>query len=319
MTTRPGVGSAHEPRPARSALALPILLVLAAGIGYGSIFAANKIVGEAGFPPIPYVFWQAALGAAFLLILSAVTVRVPRLDTFSLGHYAASATFGQVIPFLVLAFAAVKLSSGVITLTTTLVPALTYTFAFALRIERFRAMSVVGIALGIAGVLMIVLPEGGLSGAGSVRWMLIALLFPISAATNNMVVAKLRPPEASSVSLAAAVLTAASLFLFPLMLIVNGFTPFWDQGANVIGGLLWATVIQVIGYFALYEVIRRAGPVLFSQMAYIIVVAGLFWALVLFDESLGPWVWGAVVVMVAGLALANTGSRRPVAERPPSA
>lgn len=289
--------------------AVPVFLVVLAGVGYGSIFAANKIVGEAGFPAIPYVFWQTIFGAAFLLAVSTAVSRGPRLDRFSLAHYATSACFGQVIPFLVLAFVAVKLPSGVITLTTTLIPALTYLFALTLRIESFRALSLAGIALGFAGVLMIVLPAGGLSEAGSVGWVLVALLFPISAAANNMVVAKLRPPEASSASLAAGVLTTASLFLFVLMLIVNGFTPFWNQGWEVIGGLLWATGIQIVGYFALYEVIRRVGPVLFSQMAYLIVIAGLFWALVLFDERFGAWVWGAVAVMVLGLALSNFGAR----------
>lgn len=296
-------------RRGRAGLTVPVLLVLAAGVGYGSIFAANKIVGEAGFPPVPYVFWQTAFGAAVLLIVSALTSRMPRLDRFSLAHYAASASFGQVIPFLVLAFVAVKLHSGVVTLTTTLIPAFTYLYALTLRIEQVRLLSVAGIALGFAGVLMIVLPEGSLSQGGSVAWVLVALLFPLSAATNNMVVAKLRPPEASSASLAAAVLTVASLVLFILMLIVDGFTPFWDRGWEVIGGLLWATVIQVVGYIALYEVIQRAGPVLFSQMAYLVVIAGLFWALVLFDEQLGAWVWGAVAVMVAGLALSNFGAR----------
>ncbi len=303
------MGVAPEPDRGGTGLTLPILLVVAAGVGYGSIFAANKIVGEAGFPPIPYVFWQASIGAAFLLLVSTATSRTPRLDRFSLAHYAASASVGQVIPFLVLAFVAVKLPSGVLTLTTTLIPALTYLFALTLRIESFRALSVAGIVLGLAGVLMIVLPDGGLSETGSAAWVLVALLFPVSAATNNMVVAKLRPPEASSASLAAGVLSVASLFLFVLMLIVNGFTPFWDQGWAVIGGLLWATGIQVVGYFALYEVIRRAGPVLFSQMAYLIVIAGLFWALVLFDERLGAWVWGAVAVMVSGLVLSNFGAR----------
>ncbi len=303
------MNSTPEPGRGGTSLMVPVLLVVVAGIGYGSIFAANRIVGEAGFPPIPYVFWQASIGAAFLLIVSAATSRRPRLDGFSLAHYAASACFGQVIPFLVLAFVAVKLPSGVVTLSTTLIPALTYLFALTLRIESFRALSLAGIALGFAGVLMIVLPEGSLSESGSAAWVFVALLFPISAATNNMVVAKLRPPEASSASLAAGVLSVASLFLFGLMLIVNGFTPFWDRGWVVIGGLLWATAIQVVGYFALYEVIRRAGPVVFSQMAYLIVIAGRFWALVLFNERLGAWVWGAVAVMVLGLALSNFGAR----------
>jgi drug/metabolite transporter (DMT)-like permease len=252
------MNSTPEPGRGGTGLIVPVLLVVVAGIGYGSIFAANRIVGEAGFPPIPYVFWQAAIGAAFLLIVSAAMSRRPRLDRFSLAHYAASASFGQVIPFLVLAFVAVKLPSGVVTLSTTLIPALTYLFALTLRIESFRALSLAGIALGFAGVLMIVLPEGSLSETGSAAWVLVALLFPISAATNNMVVAKLRPPEASSASLAAGVLSVASLFLFGLMLIV---------------------------------------------------IAGLFWALVLFNERLGAWVWGAVAVMVLGLALSNFGAR----------
>lgn len=303
-------GSA-APEPGRPAgFTVAVLLVLAAGVGYGSIFAANKIVGEAGFPPIPYVFWQTAIGAAFLLIVSALTSRLPRLDPFSLAHYAASGGFGQVIPFLVLAFVAVKLPSGVVTLTTTLIPGFTYLYALTLRIETFRALSLAGIVLGLVGVLMIVLPAGGLSGTGSVVWVLVALLFPIGAATNNMVVAKLRPPNASSAAIAGGVLTAASIVLFVLMLIVNGFTPFWDQSWNVIGGLAWATGIQILGYFALYEVIRRAGPVLFSQMAYLIIIAGLFWALVLFDERLSNWVWGAIAVMVSGLVLSNFGAHR---------
>lgn len=309
---RPPLDQANNGR----GLAAPIFLVVAAGIGYGSIFAANKIVGEAGFPAIPYVFWQTFIGAVFLLFVSALTSSLPRLDRFSLAHYGASASFGQVVPFLVLAFVAIKLPSGVVTLTTTLIPAFTYLFALTLRIESFRVLSVAGIALGFAGVLMIVLPQEGLSGTNSVVWVLVALLFPIGAATNNMVVAKLRPPDASSASLAGGVLTTAALVLFVLMLIFNGFTPFWDQGWNVIGAVLWATGIQVVGYFALYEVIRRAGPVLFSQMAFLIVIAGLFWALVLFDERLGSWVWGAVIVMATGLLLSNFGARRNTREPP---
>ena len=67
--------------------------------------------------------------------------------------------------------------------------------------------------------------------------------------------------------------------------------------------------MQVVGYFALYEVIRRAGPVFFSQASYIIVLSGLAWALLLFGERPSPWVWAAVVVMVAGLVLANLANR----------
>ena len=40
------------------------------------------------------------------------------------------------------------------------------------------------------------------------------------------------------------------------------------------------------------------------------VAAGIFWALLIFDETLGLWVWAALACMVVGLWLVNTGARR---------
>ena len=44
------------------------------------------------------------------------------------------------------------------------------------------------------------------------------------------------------------------------------------------------------------------------------VAAGIFWALLIFDETLGLWVWAALACMVVGLWLVNTGARRRTVE-----
>ena len=58
------------------------------------------------------------------------------------------------------------------------------------------------------------------------------------------------------------------------------------------------------------EVTRRAGAVFFAQFNYLVVAAGIFWALIIFDETLSLWVWGALACMVVGIWLVNTGARR---------
>ncbi|MEQ8246774.1 MAG: DMT family transporter [Alphaproteobacteria bacterium] len=295
-------------RPAPAGLLVPTLLLLAAGGAYGSILAANRLVGEAGFAVIPYVFWQAALGGVLITAINLARGARASWRLKHAGHYFVSATFGMLLPFGALSVIATKLPTGVQTLVVTLVPAITYAFAFALRVEPFRALSAAALVLGFIGVLMIVVPEGSLPDPTAVVWILPAMIVPLAAATNNVLVATLRPPDTDSLTLVGAVLLAATIIMLPIALLTTGIHAFWSSGI-VAGGTIWAAAVQVVGYYALYEVIRRAGPVFFSQASYIIVLSGLAWALLLFGERPSPWIWGAVVAMMAGLVLANLANR----------
>ncbi len=284
-------------------------LLLLGGAGYGSMFAANKIVADAGFPVLAYLFWQSLLGAAFVFGLHAVRWRRPNTRPRAIAHYVGSACFGMLIPTGVLAFVADVLPASVLTLTMTLIPSLTYAFAFVLRVERLRWLSLGAILLGLGGVLMIVLPQGSLPDASAAIWILPALIAPISAATNNLIVATLRPPESDSLTLGGSVLLGGAVITLPVAALSGDLVVFWQSSA-VLTGVLWAAVAQAVGFFCLYEVIRRAGPVFFSQISYVIVACGIGWGFALFSERPSVWIWGAVALMTLGLGLANTAVAR---------
>ena len=293
----------------KPSLIIPTVLLLLGGAGYGSQFAANKIVADAGFPVLAYLFWQSLIGGLFMLGLQSLRGRRPRLGRAALGHYVASASFGMLIPTGVLAFVADRVPASVLTLTMTLIPSLTFVFAFALRVESFRWMSVAAILLGLGGVLLIVLPEGGLPDASAAIWILPALLAPVSAAANNLLVATLRPPESGSLALGAAVLLGGAVVMLPIAAATGNLVGFWTSAAGTTG-VLWAATAQAVGFFCLYEVIRRAGPVFFSQISYVIVACGIGWGFALFAERPSAWVWAAVALMTFGLALANASLAR---------
>jgi len=59
-------------------------------------------------------------------------------------------------------------------------------------------------------------------------------------------------------------------------------------------------------------VVRSIGPVFASQTANVIVLAGVFWGWFIFDEILSPWVWAAIVVTAAGVALVTLRPTVPV-------
>ena len=293
----------------RSNVGIATALLLLGGIGYGSLFAANKVIADAGFPVLAYLFWQALLGGLILLALQSLRGRRPGLSPRALGHYVASASFGMLIPTGVLSLVADKIPASVLTLTMTLVPSLTYVLAFVLRVESFRWLSIAAILLGLGGVLLIVLPDGGLPDASAAIWILPALLAPVSAAANNLIVATLRPPDSGSLALGAAVLLGGAVVVLPVAAVTGNLVVFWDTPAGLTG-VLWAGVSQAVGFFCLYEVIRRAGPVFFSQISYVIVACGIGWGFALFAERPSAWVWAAVALMTFGLGLANASLTR---------
>ena len=72
-----------------------------------------------------------------------------------------------------------------------------------LRVERARWVSFAGVALGLAGVLFIVLPDGNLPTPDAAIWVIVLLVMPLCFATNNIFVTLVQPPQATALSRAA--------------------------------------------------------------------------------------------------------------------
>lgn len=305
MSEPPGV-------PAKRDLTFPILLLLGGGAVYGSFFSANRMAIEADVPAMALAFWQSLFGGVGLLIFSALIRDLPGVSYPHLRQYTLTALVGFSIPLIALTIAGGKLQASVLTLVVTLTPALTYIFAFLTRLNRFNLFSVGGVVFGLAGVLIIVLPSGSLGAGFSPAWLLLGLIAPLGYAANNIAVVFLRPAETTSLQLSTGVLLVSSIVLLPVMLAVEGAFVFSGLEAKAVLSVVWAGFTNVIIFLSLFEIIRRAGPVFFAQFSYVVVVAGIIWARLIFSESFSTWVWAAIAVMAVGLVLANAGTNRSV-------
>ena len=232
----PGTGTADAGRLRGRALVVPTLLLFLGGISYGGIFSANKFAASVSFPVFAYTFWIALFAGLALLLVGAVTGKLPPISRAHLLQYLRLALLAVMLPVLATAIAARELPAGVITLVLTLVPGVTYLMSFAMRMERFEALSLAGLVLGAGGVLLIVLPEQSLPEAGAWVWMLVALVAAVAAAGSNVVAAAYRPPKTHSLALACGILLAAAVVMLPVMLIADGPYLFTDAGWPGIAG-----------------------------------------------------------------------------------
>jgi drug/metabolite transporter (DMT)-like permease len=64
-------------------------------------------------------------------------------------------------------------------------------------------------------------------------------------------------------------------------------------------------LISAIAFTLFFLLVRIAGPVYFSQVAYLVTFFGIAIAMVVFDERYSAWHWAAFAVTVAGVILVN--------------
>jgi drug/metabolite transporter (DMT)-like permease len=102
--------------------------------------------------------------------------------------------------------------------------------------------------------------------------------------------------------------------MFVVMLVADGFVAFWSLPPAAVWGVVWAAGVNAITFWFLFEIIRLAGPVFFSQFNYVSIGSGFLWALVLFQDLPSTWVWIALVAMVIGLVLATRGANQSIRE-----
>ena len=292
--------------------AWPLAMLVFISLGVGLQYSLNRLATVNGVPFVPYVFWMSLFSGAALLVLAVARGAPPSLRWPHLRSYALLAITGMAAPLTLFAFIAPKLPASVISLVQSLIPGLVYLMALGVGMERLRSLGVAGIALGLAGVLLIVVPETSLPEPGMAGWVVVAILGPVSFALSTIGAAKFRPPEARSVSMAAGVALGAAVYLLPAMA-VDGSWWFFDSGLDLgAQALIYVSIFYFFFWLCFFEIVRIAGPVFFSTVNYLATFSGVVWGMIIFGESFSAWVWAALALMVAGLYVLGRREPRPV-------
>jgi drug/metabolite transporter (DMT)-like permease len=185
------------------------------------------------------------------------------------------------------------------------VPLFTYAIMLLLRLESLVARRFAGILLGMIAILLLVLPDHGLSSDDASFWMLLVILCAFLYAVENVYIGRGVDPAIDIRELLFGSNLVAALLQFPLAIYLgvdeSAAWLFSSAGLAVVG----IAVGSGFAYAMFFHTIKTAGPVFASQCAYAVTISGVIWGIIVFSEQHSTWIWISVIVMLLGLVLVS--------------
>ena len=288
---------------------VPFAILLFSATIYSMTLSLNRIATTEGIPVFAFVFWQC-LGAALLsFFVGAANRQLPSLQRKDLYFYLLLGTLGSAVPYTLIVYVAPKVPAGAVGIGLTLVPLLTYGIAVLFGVDRLHLLRFTGFLLGLAAVLLVLLPDQSLPEPGMAPWLLMAFAAPLCWAFCHVFIAILRPPNSQPIPLTCGVFACSSVTMLPVMAVTENWWIFDTTMTEGDWALIGTMVIIPIVYALTFVLIKMLGPVLFSTIGYFGTLIGLGWAAIYFGEVPSPWIWAAITILFFGLFLVNRNSK----------
>ena len=291
------------------------VVYLALTVVWGASFLFLKIALLAT-SPLVLVLLRLAMAAGTLALVMAATRRAWPRDRVLWGHQAVAAALLCVVPFLVVAWGAQYVGTGLAGIITAATPTTTVLFtALLVPSERLGRAGLAGLLLGAAGVVIIV---GGDGLTGSVPGMLACLTGPVcfgagyayqrrfvsSRGLDGVTEAAMQ----MVLALGMAVLATPLLLSSPLAVAGPG-----EVTLAVLGSLAALGIFSTgLGYVGNAVVLQAWGAQRTASITYLMPVVSVTLGLVLLGERLQWIVAAGGIVVVVGVLVGRGSGRHPV-------
>lgn len=288
------------------AIARVLMLVTTAAFG-GTWVAAPWATDD--IQPLTVAFIRFSIAAVLLYLFCrarGVDVRATRADLPLILGVALTSVAGYNVLFLYGVTLAPASHGAVIV--PGLIPGFTMLLARATLGEAILPRRAIGVAIAIAGLVLVVGPElegSPATALGDGLFAVSAVLWAIYTLVSRAASPRFHPAAITFLGAA-----AGALILLPLSLLApGGFGAPLAASARAIGGVLYlATLGTAISFVTFSEGVRRLGAARASAYSVLIPLFGVTLAVALLGEPLTPTSLLGVPVVLAGLWLAQSPS-----------
>jgi drug/metabolite transporter (DMT)-like permease len=292
--------------PSATAGARPLILLLFLGSSWGLYFSMLKIAVLSG---ISYAGILTLTTVGVAIGMCAIALLRRRKPEFRARHnlfYLVCALTGYLVPMVAELLVIAHMPAGVLTLIVSMAPLVTLLVAWLVKTDHINPSRVGGILVGAFAIFAILLPDAHLGESVAWRWLLLAMLVPVSYALHHNFTARFWPDGSDSYQVAcgeaifgAALLLAFSAFHWQWQDIEG-----WNRGHSAI---LFMATISLVDIYIYFELIRLKGPIYTSHANYFMVVSGVAWGMLLFGERPSSWMWFSAALLIASLYLVGRG------------
>jgi drug/metabolite transporter (DMT)-like permease len=210
---------------------------------------------------------------------------------------------GTLVPNATFYTSVARLPAGIMSILISTVPLLAFPMSMALGLDRFSGRRVLGLALGLAGVLLIALPNASLPDPAMAAFLPLAMVGPLFYAMEGTYVARNGTAGMDAVQAMFGASLVGLIMCVPIMLMLGHWFAMPLPPGRAEWALIGSSAMHALLYSTFVWLAARAGAVFASQTSYIVTASGVFWAMLILGERFSPWVWAAAAVMLAGLSL----------------
>lgn len=294
-------------RPSHPALAPVALLITGSLLGLNMNTAKHAI--ELGLSPAPFLFWSALFAGIVLFGVAHLMRQPPKFNraTMTYGLVSGFLTIGLANTLLFLAIPHV--GAGFVSLVGAFPPLYTYLLALILRMEVPHWLRATGVALGIAGAILLGASKSGVGGQET-AWAIVALAVPLIIALGNIYRTRFWPQGATAFQLAPLMLFGAALSIGIYIAILESSVVVPTLTLGLSTGVLILQIAILSLMYVMYFVLQKvAGPVYFSQIGSVGAVLGAAVAVYWFGEALPSTIIPAGLAIAAGVTCVTLGQR----------
>lgn len=280
--------------------------LLAGMVAFGGTWPAGKVAAD-HVPPAVIAVARFASAAVLLWLWARLSgrpvVRPRRADLPLVLVLGATVVFAYNLFFLYGVRHSTAADGSV--LVPGLIPVATALLVWAVRGERPRRRSQIGLTVAFAGLLLVASPTGDVGSdrvLGDALFVGAAISWSVYTLAGRRAIARY-----GSVSANVYATAAGTLLLFPLTFLDGGWSPLVHAPAAALAGIAYLSVIgTVLGFVAFYEGVRMLGAARASSFALLVPLFGVLSSVVVLHEPLRATlaVGGAIVVL--GLWLAES-------------
>lgn len=246
----------------------------------------------------PYELGSLRMIFASLFFLVAGFRSLSQIPTNRWKYIALTALFGSFMPAFLFAMAQMYISSTISGIMNAFTPLNTLIVGILFFTLDYKRAQIIGVAVGFAGCLLLIL--GGGSEMGSGNWYaLLAFAGALSYGININLVKKyisdLPPMSIATGNLAVLILPAFGILAW------SGFFDHWHR-AEVMHSAGFVAILGIVGTgianLLFYRLIRISTPVFASSVTYLIPIVAFFWGLSDGESLTIVQIIGALIVLL---------------------
>ncbi len=296
-----------------SRIAWLFAVLLLMGAGWGFTITLTKIAVSTGHQYFGLIAWQFVIMSIAALLITWVRRKPIPMSPRHIAFYLLICLIGSLIPNSITYAAAVHLPAGIMSILLCTVPLFAFPIAIALGTDAFSWMRFGGLLCGLFCVWLIAGPDEALPDPAMAIFIPLALISPLLYGIEGNVIAKWGTLDLDPLQ----VMTGAALVGMPLAFALAIYSgQYIDPRLPWTGpelALIASSVIHVVVYSTYFWLVRQAGAVFASQVAYPVTAFGIIGAMIFLGERYSLYIWAGFALMLVGLFLVQPRNRSGLA------